>query len=358
MLARSAARPGNQQFTEEAVRTEGSDANLVIASSSAMASEVTRQLGLRVQALFLDGARGLDLDRLVLDRTNGEVVRKGATSAVVTLQLSRSAGALPAVSLLAGTRMRARGSEIEFALTAPASLAAGSTGPVSAIAEAVTAGQRGNVAANTITEFAQQPSDPELRVTNPDVAAGGDERETDARYAARARMFYRSARRGILSAIEFGALTTPGVRQATAIEEVDQFGDPTGRVSLFIADAQGNGNSALVDAVLVRLREYRAAGIIVDVSGSTPQYVAIRYRLRFAAGIDTTLASQQVAATTIARVNGLAPTAVLPVSLLFAAARSVPGVIVLGDAIVEPVGDLTPAPGAVIRTRLDLVSFE
>lgn len=358
VLARSAGRPPGQQFTEEACRTDGSDANLVIASGSAMAQETTRQLAIAIKNQYSDGARGIDLDRLVADRTNGEVVRKDPSPARTTLSITRNSGALPAVTVLSGTRVRARGTGIEFVLTAPASLPLGSTGPVTVAAQAVLAGLAGNVAEDSLTEWVASPPDLALTVTNPQVAAGGDERESDPRLAARFRSWWKSARRGIVAAIEFGALEVAGVRQAVAVEEVDSSGVETGRVALYIADAQGNGNSALVAAVRSSLREYRGAGVVVDIYGSQPQYVAIQLRLRFSANVDTTLAALAVAQSIVASVNALTPNAILPVSLLMAAARTVPGVIVLDDAILAPVGDLTPAPGAVIRTRLDLVTFE
>lgn len=357
VLARSAARPPGQRLTAEEIFTEGSDINLVVASASAMGDETLRQLALRLKALTLDGAEDEDLDRLVADRTNGTLPRKEASPAVATVVITRAAGALPAVVLPVGTRWRTQAG-IEFESTAIATLALGSNGPVSVPVQAVVAGLAGNVAAGAINQFSEVPSDPELLATNPEPAAGGDDRETDPRYRARARNFYLAARRGTIAAIEFGALTVAGVRQAVAVEEVDAGGDPTGRVALYIADAQGNGNAALVAAVRNALLEYRAAGIIVDIYGSVPVFQAIRYRLRFTAGTDTTAAFDSVRMATVAGVNALRPGDTLPVSLLFAAARSVPGVIVLDDAVQEPVGDVMPAAGTVIRTRADLVSAE
>ena len=357
VLARSAARPVGQRISAEEVFTEGSDINIVTASASAMAEEVTRQLALREKVLLLDGAGGIDLDRIVADRFSPTIVRKQAVPAVVPLTISRSTGALPAITLPIGTRVRT-GASIEFLTTSAVSLAAGSTGPADVLAEAAVAGTAGNVAAGTLTIFVQPPSDPNVIVTNAERAAGGDDVETDERLRARARDFFRTARRGTLSAIEFGALTVAGVRQAAAIEEVDTAGFPTGRVFLYIADALGQANSALVTAVRLALLEYRAAGIIVDVLSAIPQYVPIRYRLRFSAGVNTTVAAESVRLATVANVNALGPNATLPVSLLFATARSVAGVIVLEDAVLDPVGDLVPAAGQVIRTRPDLVTFE
>lgn len=355
VAARSAARPIGQRISANEVYTEGSDINVVMASASAMAEEVTRQLSLRISALLLDGASGEDLDRLVADRFSPTVVRKAATPAVGTVQFSRVAGAFPAATIPAGTVLRTSAGT-EFETTVVASFPAASSGPISASIRARQAGVAGNVAAGAVTQFQAPPSDPNILVTNAEPTAGGDQTENDARLRARARDFYRAARRGTLAAIEFGALTVPGVRQATALEEVDSLGVPTGRVSLYVADALGQANAALVAAVQAALLEYRAAGVYVDVASASPLFVPVVYNLRFAAGVDTTAAFALVQSATVSAVNALAPSAVLPVSLLFSVARSVPGVIVLDDAVVAPVGDLVPSAGQAIRTRLDLVT--
>jgi len=355
VLLRSETRPPAQRIDAAQIYTDGSDINVLVASASAMAEEVTRQLALRINALFLDGATGEDLDRLVGDRFSPTIVRKSATPALGTVQLTRVAGALPLVSLPIGTQLTT-GSGVQFETTVVATVLAGSTGPVSVPIRARQAGLAGNVAPAAINAFVNPPSDPQLLASNPEPTAGGDEVETDARLRARARDFFRQARRGTIAAIEFGALTVPGVRQATAVEEVDSLGIPTGRVSLYVADALGQANAALVLAVQSALLEYRAAGVYVDVSSSIPLFVSIQYLLRFAAGVDTTAAFARVQAATVSAVNALPPNATLPVSLLFSVARSVPGVIVLDDAVVTPIGDLVPSAGQILRTRTDLVT--
>lgn len=195
-----------------------------------------------------------------------------------------------------------------------------------------------------------------MAVTNPDVAAGGDASETDSLLRERARTFLRNARRGTVGAIESGGLAVEGVRLATAVEELDANGDPTGRVQLFISDAQGQGNSALAAAVAAELLEYRAAGVIVDVVASQPRFEAIVFALLFQSGTDSTLAFDEVKQLVVSTVNRLAPNTTLERSLLFSIARSVTGVIVPDTAIQVPVGDIVPADGEVIRTRLDLVT--
>lgn len=354
-LTRSAGKPPGQAMTLDAIRTDGSDANIVMASASGMADEATRQLALRVGALFLDGARGIDLDRLVADRWSPTIVRKEATPAIGEVVFSRVSGPLAAISIPASTRLRTA-TGIEFVTTAAVTFAAASTGPVTAPVRAVLAGANGNVGIATVTALVTNGIDAGLVVTNPAVMAGGDSRETDGRLRERARSFWLAARRGTLAAIEFGALTVAGVRQASAIELTNELGEPDGHVQLYIADALGQANAALVNAVRAALVEYRAAGVVVEIIGSNPVYTSIRFLLRFDAGVDTTRAFDLVRSATVARVNALRPRATLPVSLLIEAARSVPGVIVLDDAIVEPIGDVVPTGSEIIRTRADLIT--
>lgn len=357
ILSRSAVRTPGQRINPDEIFTEGSDINIVTASASAMAEEVQRQMVLKIAALYLDTAEEEDLDRFVADRFSPDVVRKQASPAVAIVSLSRAGGTLLDITFAADTKLRTVAGT-EFRTRFAVSLAAGQVGPVTVEVQATEAGTVGNVAANTIVQFVEQPEDPAMVVTNLEPAAGGDDVETDARLRERARQFFRTARRGTLSAIEFGALTVAGVRQATAVEERDANGDETGRVQLYVADAQGQGNTSLVNAVLGALLEYRAAGIVVDVVASTPVFVSIRYRLRFDTGVDSTEAFASIQLATLSAVNALRPQQTLEVSLLFQQARSVPGVIVLDDAIVAPVGDVVPAAGEVIRTQLALISVE
>lgn len=353
-LRRSEARPPGSRISPEQIYAEGSDANIVNASASAMSEEVLRQLARRIKALFLDGAEGEDLDRLVADRFSTEIVRKAATPAVGIVSFTRIAGAMPGGVLAAGTRLRATNG-VEFQTTAACTIVAGSAGPFTVAVQARTAGYTGNVAEGSVSAFVSPPFDTNLLVTNDEPMAGGDVTESDARLRARARQFYRTARRGIGAAIEFGALTVPGIRQAVATELLDPDGRPNGVVELYVADALGQANAALTDAVLLALDEYRALGVYVHVLSAIPTFVTIRLRLRFEAGVDSTRAFALVRNAVVARVNNLRPNQILPRSLIESACSSVTGVIVLDDAVVEPVGDLVPSAGQVIRTSAELV---
>lgn len=351
LFARSLTRPPGTRVSPEEVFTEGSDINMIIAAAASMGEEVVAKSAARLAALLLDSAEGEDLDRLVQDRFSPTLARLEASAALVDMQFTTGAAAA-AKTFPVNTRVRTA-TGVEYRTLVAGGLAAGG-GTVTLRSQALETGPGGNVEANTITQLVA--ADPEVTVANPERASGGDDEEPDSRLRDRARSVLTESRRGTLTAIEFGARTVAGVRLATGVESVDTNGDPDGRVSLFISDASGSGNKALADLVVTALNEFRAAGIVVDVFGSTPRFETITYLLRFEAGIDSTVAFDQVRSRTLSLVNALPPQATLERSLLFQAAREVEGVIVLNDAVQVPVGDVVPAAGETIRTRVDLIT--
>lgn len=353
---RSQGRSASRRVSPEEVFTDGSDVNLITSSASTMADEIVALLADRIGALFLDSAEAEDLDRLVADRFSPTVVRNEAVASVGFVQLTRTVTAT-AETVPTGTIIATEdGVEVETVLDATFSI--GQAGPVSVRVQARQVGTQGNVLAGLLTEIRNPPawaSAQGLTVTNDEPMTGGADTETDASLRARARDFFRVARRGTLEAIEFGALTVSGVVQATAVEELDAAGDQTGRVSLYIADSQGQANAALVTDVRTALREYRAAGIFVDVLGSTPEYVSIDLRLRYLSTVDSTIAFGKVRTAVVAAVATLKPRETLELSLIIEACRSVTGVVVLDDAIVSPVGDVIPTGNQVLRTAPELI---
>lgn len=352
IFGRSQNRPPGQRLSAEEVFTEGSDINIVTAGAAAMGDEALNFLCGRIAALFLDSAEGEDLDRLVQDRFSPTIRRKEATPAVVTLEYTRVTGVLGPISEGIGKKLRTENGT-EFELQQVMSMAAGSTGPISVIAQATGAGTAGNVSAETITQFVDAPSDVNLVVTNLAVAAGGADVETDASLRARARDFFRTARRGTLAAIEFGALTVQGVAQATAVEVVDAAtGRPTGPIQLSIADANGQANEILADAVERTLLEFRAGGIIVDVLPSTPVFVTIKIQPNFASGFSASVGVDDVKGRFVNLGDRQAPGQGLLLSALYEQIRLVPGAIVTLDWIQEPTDDLAGIPGRSFRIQL------
>lgn len=357
VLTRARSRSTGQQVSASEIFTPGSDVNLIGAAGSAMAEEVTRQLGRSTRALTLAGSQGDEVDRWVFDRYGEKVPRKSAAAARVTVTLARPTGAFGGFTYGALSRVTTPGG-IQFETQSDAVFTGSSVAPVSVVAKAVNAGTAGNVAANQVTRFVTTPADPTTTITNVEPAAGGDATETDALYKARAQAYLLSLAKGTLPALEFGAKTVPGIRQAAAIEELDNLGVLTGRTYLYIADANGQANTALIAEVVAALRTYRTAGLPVIVVGGTPVYQTVTYHLSFDTGVDTVLAFDQVRLTTVARMSQLVPQEPLRRSMLFEIARSVPGVIVPDNGVTVPAGDIVPlvGTGQVLRTTPDLVT--
>lgn len=356
LLVRAESRPYGRRITAEQVYLPGSDVNLIEGGASIMAEEVMSQLGTGLKDLTLDGSSGAALDRVAFERTCGEVLRHGATPAYVTVQFTRTSTALGAVTQASGTVVQTTGG-VRFITQSDANFGATSLGPVSVVARAAEAGKAGNVQAGTVTSFVSTKADTTLLVTNPSFGSGGDESESDKRLRYRVRLWPKATRRGTLEAIEFGALTVAGIVQATAYEELSEpLGLPTGFISLYIADQNGQANSALVAAVVLALEAYRGGGVWVDTYGGTPYYQSVELDLSYSTGTDTVAAFDNVRKSVVAAINGLRPNETLELSLIIAACKRVSGVIVYDDSVVIPAGDIVPTTGQVIRTKTSLVN--
>lgn len=339
----------------QAVDTRGSTLNLIAAGTGAVAEEVEARSLAKLEALTLSGAKGSDLDALARERTDGEVVRLGATPSVVDLSFTRSSGAFAAVTILKGTKVVA--GAVTFATDADLTFGSGARGPLTVSATSTVAGTATRVAAGTLKAFDSTPVDPALVVTNPEAAAGGDEAELDPDLRERVRAYPASKQRGILAALERGALTVAGVRQAVAVEVMDETGEPTGLVIVYIADGNGQANAALTRRVTLALLAYRCGGSPVRVVGSVPTFVDLEIAIAYLDGYATADVQAQARAAVVAAVNRLAPKATLQLSLLLAALRAVPGASVPANAVRKPIGDTIPAAGQTYRTTSSRVTF-
>lgn len=338
------------------VLTDGSDVNLFVGVSAALAQAVVTQLAYATNRLLLDGANGEDLDRYVFDRYR--IARKGASPAVVTERFYRASSG-PAGSVPAGTVVKSA-SGIAYVTTQTATFL---TGTLSATADcrAQQAGKLQQVGANTLVAFgnAQALFDPTLHCVNDAPAAGGEDVEDDDTFRERVRGFWQAARRGVAGAIEFGALLVPGVVSAQAVEALSFSGSPARIVNLYIADSSGIANAALARAVQIGLLDYRAAGIQVLVSASLPTIVPVVLDLTFASNVDTNSLAELVRSAIVEYVNSLPVNGTLTVgamqSVLQRFASS--GLIPLQGSIVTPAGDVVPSAGQTLRTTIDNVTL-
>jgi uncharacterized phage protein gp47/JayE len=340
------------------VDTEGSDANIVVGTSAVLADAVTKQLAYQTNRLFLDGCFEDDLDRYAFDRYS--LLRKGASPAVGSVTFGRPAATVGAGSVPIGTRLLTP-TGVEYTTTEVATF--GASDLVAAApcnVRAAQAGKATQASAGQITRF-QQPQllfDRTLTVTNEKSTAGGEDVEDDDTFKARIRNFWSTARRGVIGAIEFGALTVPGVVSARAQEVLTPGLNPARVVNLYIADSSGVASQALADQVASVLTDYRAAGIAVLISTSIPLLVQVQVSLAFVAGVDTRSLTTLALAAIVTFVNTLPVNGPLLVADLGTVLnRFKPdGLIATQGSILLPAGDLYPPIGQTLRTTPALVT--
>lgn len=347
-----------QKIDPGVVYVQGSDANIVVGVGSVLAAAVTTQLGYSTSRLFLDGCFGEDLDRYMWDRY--QLTRKGASAATTTARLYRAAATAGAGTVPAGTSVLSLGN-VEYITTQPATFGATTLDNVFAPVRAVQAGKSTQVGANTLRRFKNPTTlfDSSILINNDFTTAGGEDAEDDDTAKARVRQFWNTVRRGTLAAIEFGALTVPGVVSARAIEALNPFGQPARVVNLYIADSSGVASAPLSRLVVTALQEYRAGGIAVIISTSVPFLQPIVLALSFQTGVDTVTLSGLVQAALVEFVNSLPVNGELYLADLYSVLRRfvAQGIVQSQSSIVSPVGDVVPAVGQTIRTTTSLVTL-
>lgn len=340
------------------VDTEGSDANLFVGATSFMAGAVSTHLASRLSAHFARSAINEDLDRLLVDRWT--LPRKGASPPVGSVRFYRATsagggGTIP-VAFKVGTD-----DGIEYITTSPAIFSASSLFATANV-RATRAGDTQQVGRNRIIRISQpdQLFDPSIKVNNDEPTAGGEPRESDDDYRVRGLNAPRAAARGTLSAIQSGAVTTPGVMSALATEALDGDLRPARVVLLNIADGSGIASRALGLEAARNLNDYRAGGIAVIPMLSTPFLINVRLHLAFIAGVDSSVLGNNVRLAVLAYVNSLPTGAALYRSNLNAvlARYQSSGLLPTESSILEPVGDVYPPAGRTIRTTDAQVTLE
>jgi hypothetical protein len=223
-----------------------------------------------------------DLQTLAVDHFGDSFKRPGAEKAVGVVTFTRPLAG-PAVSILAGTIVKtvknANGVEQRFATLIDVTLS-GTT--INASVQAVNGGIEGNVLANKVIVLETALTDPTVVVNNTSPFTGGEAPDTDAEYREFIRNKIETLRGATKAAIEAAATNVPGVVTATAIEDLQPVIEwdigssmPVGsffripRVRLFIADANGTANQALLDFVSAAIAFVRACGVRVNVLASS-----------------------------------------------------------------------------------------
>lgn len=294
---------------------EGSNLDALTGAASIAADEVIRIVLSLFRAQFVDTAEGDDLDALALDRFG--LVRNEAVASRGTLTFTRGTST-GTITIPAGTVVEGTGTDgetVQVATSAAADLVAGAS-TVDVSATCTVTGPSGNVAIGTLTTIPTPlVADPDLTVTNGGRFVGGADEESDDAFRARIRRYFQTLRRGTVAALEAGALSVPGVAHAS-VDETNLAADDGGYVSVYISDADGYANAALVAEVAAELEEWRAAGIWVQVAAAVREEATVTLVVHVAVGSDLGTLRTATQAAVMAYVNGLAPGETLRLSQL------------------------------------------
>lgn len=367
-IARDEMLSRSQSLTLEVIERDGSEANILSHGIAAVGDELAGALTRVAAGLYLDSAQGRALDKLVFSKFG--LVRRPASQALGTVELSTTAPAPGAVPVPRGTRFQTADGR-EFISWADTTYPISSTGPVLVQVRSVLSGADQQAAAGTITSLSSQlaGSPTDLRVTNTLATAGAADEETDDSLRDRARRFFSTVRRGTVAAIEAAALNVPGVLRANAFEYLDVYGRPVKAAQVVVADTftdalveQGinpptyqTQSQALASLVATELEEWRAAGVYVNVLVAQVVLVAVTLALRFHAGVEVDTVALSARAMVASRINELSPGETLTPAMLVERLRMVDGLDVTGEEILSPPGIIETAPLQVLRSTLSMV---
>lgn len=282
-----------QSRTEELTDFSAGSINDAIAGGvSVAASEVVDLIITEFKKTFFRSADGPDitggdddLENLAVDHFGEDFARPGAQKAKGIVTFSRantSAGdVLISLGTIVKTEPDANGTVRRFTVTATVTLTGTS---INASVEAVDGeeGTAGNVDAAAVTEIETTLTDSSVVVTNAEAFSGGEAEQDDATYRETIINLIKQLKGATKEALQAKLLTVAGIEQATVIEflqRVIEYNEATSstvgssflipHARAFIADANGEANSALITSAEEALTEVRACGVKVDVIGAT-----------------------------------------------------------------------------------------
>lgn len=224
-----------------------------------------------------------DLQNLAVDHFGDTFKRPLAQKAIGVVTFTRPNAAAGNVSILAGTVVKtatdASGNSQRFRTIADVTMT-GTT--INASVEALVAGINGNIQSDLCTVIETTLTDPTIVVTNSLAFSGGAAIMNDPDYREFIRNKIEAIKGATISAIESATKTVSGVVTATIVEVEkvviewdigssmtigDYFRIPY--VSLYVADANGTANAALIAAVRAVVETVRAAGVRVNIFGAS-----------------------------------------------------------------------------------------
>jgi hypothetical protein len=367
-IARDAMLAYNDKISREMIERDGSDANVIAAADSAVGDEVVGQLARVCSALTLGTSRRRALDKLIYDRYG--LLRNAASPAQGSVVFTTTNPTAGSFAIPKNTKLTTPDGIVFYTIVA-ATFPSGSVGPVTVQVQSTAAGVSQAATVGTITSIVDTiPSAPDdLAVNNPLATAGAVDEESDEAYIDRARLFFSTVRRGTSPAIQEQALRYPGVTRARGLEVLDDMGRPAKLAQLIITDqytdklatldavppTYATQSQVLAQAVFASLYDTRPIGVYIDVMVAKVIMQPVVLALSFAAGANADLVAYMARVAVVNAVNSLNPGETLTSTIIVNALRDVRNLIVSGDEVLSPAGDVVPTALEVLRTTLGLV---
>lgn len=330
---------------------EGDVTDAILAGAASMAVAIVAYANALFRKCFLDGARGQDLTDLAHDRG---VDRDQGDAAVAIVTLSRPTAGIGAFTYAQGSRVATvadtTGSFATYTLNEDAVFGALDL-TVDVEVTCTEVGKIGNVAEGAISRFLDKPLDTSLSVTNVELASGGLEAESDEDLRDRVRNFFLTQARGTIEAIVFGAKSVEGVARVTVTV------DGSGVVTVYVADEDGNSNTAMVDAVSAELEHWRAAGDVIYVTGGVIYNQTIVISMTVKVGYDVAANAGTIRQAIISRLLRLSPGQTLYRDMISSAVRAVDPDSIYEVEVITPAANVVPSVGESIRTTEGGISF-
>jgi uncharacterized phage protein gp47/JayE len=377
-LGETALLTRNSQITRAACNARGTDTDAFLEALAAVADAVIGQLIGVQSGVFIDAAKGDALKRRIYDLVG--LLPKDAVGALGSVDFQVATAMLSDLAIPAGTKLTSQ-LGLEFETTVDVVYPKATTNPLTVPVRSLLAGSTIYAPANTINGISSTiTSAPDgLTVNNPRATSVGDDDESDDSYRAGYREFFNTVRRGTLSAIEARARRFPGegvatkaggVTTAKAFEILDGIGRQQKQVLLGITDRFTEQyvvantdpplyqveSQVLAQAVFNSLVDTRGAGIYVHVYVAATVVQTIQMALSFQATANINDTATRARAAVVNYVNLLAPGQPLLRSALVQVLRGVPGLVVTGNEIVYPPGDVIARALQAIRTSLTYVT--
>lgn len=329
----------------------GDVTDAIIAGASTMASAIIAYANRKFRACFLDGAHGADLTALAYDRG---VTRDPGSSSIGTLVLTRATAGLGAGTIDAGSEIATEADEngaFQVFTLDEDFVFSGVALTVSGAATCTIVGKNGNIDADQILRFLETPFDPTITISNPEHFVGGIEEESDEELRDRVRGFFLTQARGTMAAITFGAKQVPGVDRVSIVV------DDSGVVTVYVADAEGNSNAAMIAAVTAELELWRDAADIIYVTGGIILEISVSLELTVKTGTLVASLLSRVRQAVVSRIALLNPGETLYRDMISAAARDVDRGAIVSVDVADPPANLVPTINQLIRTATNLVTF-